>query len=634
MVGLAVSQVVGATLEKSAYKTWMDIVISATMWCLSFIMINVGYEFTIDKDALGDYVLDYFIAMTAAGFPWLFVGAWFFLALNTDLDVGEALVIARFSAPTSAGILFSMLDAAGLKDTWLFQKARILAIFDDLDTILLMIPLKVILVGFKWELTVVIGIMAVLLILAWFKLHSFKLPCSWPWTLFYALVIAFLCKMLYIVTKYHIEMEEIHLEVLLPAFVLGTVIDTPCARHELEVQRRLSSIRRSTRSQMNLGAASTATKDAKATKDDVLFERRPTKDSDASIMTAKREFEDCAKGKLPMSGGPAERSVSKRSEGSIVEVEELEGSPKVVKPKKLPPLQGTAEPELPPGCVVIDTDLAASDAPCIPESALRGVAAGEDEPLSPTTPVSPKLIPDAVGPDTALRGQPNKFALPTETPNGFIAPPADQMQAGRSASKQSKQSADSKASSVSSGRSLTRYGHPRQEISAKKHHEPEAEPVPSVPAEHEAESHWEEYVQTGISMVFMVLVGLSMPALVGKNAKESGDMGVGIMILHVIVVSVLMIIGKMFPIFFYRDESPVKHRFGLCLGMCPRGEVGASIIVISLELGVKGPAIIIAMCALAINLIMSGGFIAAVKYLLRGAPSIGLDGGEQVVQSA
>ena len=48
-----------------------------------------------------------------------------------------------------------MLEAAGMKDTWLFRKARVLAIFDDLDTVLLMIPLKVVLVGFKWEVRVV-----------------------------------------------------------------------------------------------------------------------------------------------------------------------------------------------------------------------------------------------------------------------------------------------------------------------------------------------------------------------------------------------------------------------------------------------------------------------------------------------
>ena len=40
-----------------------------------------------------------------------------------------------------------MLAAAGLSATWLFRKARILAIFNDLDTVLLMIPLKMLMIG-------------------------------------------------------------------------------------------------------------------------------------------------------------------------------------------------------------------------------------------------------------------------------------------------------------------------------------------------------------------------------------------------------------------------------------------------------------------------------------------------------
>ncbi|GMI47198.1 hypothetical protein TrCOL_g5654 [Triparma columacea] len=91
-------------------------------------------------------------AMTAAGFPWIFVAVWFVKMVPSPLPWGDALLAARFAAPTSAGILFSMLEAAGMKDTWLFRKARVLAIFDDLDTVLLMIPLKIVLVGFKWEL--------------------------------------------------------------------------------------------------------------------------------------------------------------------------------------------------------------------------------------------------------------------------------------------------------------------------------------------------------------------------------------------------------------------------------------------------------------------------------------------------
>ena len=41
-----------------------------------------------------------------------------------------------------AGILFTMLAAAGLKASWVYKKVQVLAIFDDLDTILLMIRCK------------------------------------------------------------------------------------------------------------------------------------------------------------------------------------------------------------------------------------------------------------------------------------------------------------------------------------------------------------------------------------------------------------------------------------------------------------------------------------------------------------
>merc|ERR1711988_1085743 len=112
----------------------------------------------------------------------------------------------------------------------------------------------------------------------------------------------------------------------------------------------------------------------------------------------------------------------------------------------------------------------------------------------------------------------------------------------------------------------------------------------------------------------MFLVGLAMPALFGNNAKDnSGGLGIAEICLHILMVSVLMTLGKMFPVFCYRDQVSIKSRLALCLGMCPRGEVGASIIVIALELGVEGPAVIISMCALGVNLVMSGLFIAMCK---------------------
>ena len=39
------------------------------------------------------------------------------------------------------------------------------------------------------------------------------------------------------------------------------------------------------------------------------------------------------------------------------------------------------------------------------------------------------------------------------------------------------------------------------------------------------------------------------------------------------------ILGKMFPCVCYRDEADWMTRLALSLGMCPRGEVGAGIIV-------------------------------------------------------
>ena len=75
-----------------------------------------------------------------------------------------------------------------------------------------------------------------------------------------------------------------------------------------------------------------------------------------------------------------------------------------------------------------------------------------------------------------------------------------------------------------------------------------------------------------------------------------------------------MILGKMFPIFVYRDEVPA-HTPRPLLGMCPRGEVGAGVIVISLTFGIGGDAITIAVICLALNLMASSLFIMSVKLL-------------------
>ncbi len=116
-----------------------------------------------------------------------------------------------------------MLAAAGLGATWLFRKARILAIFDDLDTVLLMIPLKVLLVGIAWQLGMVVVVMAVMLAVAYIWLHRITIPVTWPWVIAYGAIIVGVTEGLHAGSAIFDPSVPIHIEVLLPAFVLGCI---------------------------------------------------------------------------------------------------------------------------------------------------------------------------------------------------------------------------------------------------------------------------------------------------------------------------------------------------------------------------------------------------------------------------
>jgi Kef-type K+ transport system membrane component KefB len=232
IVGLVLSQFL--PLWFGAYYGLAEHIVRVlTMVGLSFIMIHVGYEFDIDKSRLGQYGWDYIVAMTAAAFPWIFVALYFiYVMLPAELWSNwdawkESLLSARFAAPTSAGVLFSMLAAAGLGATWLFHKARILAIFDDLDTVLLMIPLKIMMVGLVWQLGAIFAVVVLLLWAAWVWLHRWRIPLSWPWVMAYAALITVASELIYFYSKNIDDTLGIHIEVLLPAFVLGCLIARP-----------------------------------------------------------------------------------------------------------------------------------------------------------------------------------------------------------------------------------------------------------------------------------------------------------------------------------------------------------------------------------------------------------------------
>ncbi|MDX2114105.1 MAG: sodium:proton antiporter [Planctomycetota bacterium] len=398
LAGMVLSQVLPRVIPADAAGTYRLMVTLLTMTALSFIMIHVGYEFEIDKRKMGQYGVDAMIACTAATFPWILCAGYFVMVLApreawTQPGVlKESLLAGCFSAPTSAGILFSMLAAAGLSATWLFLKARILAIFDDLFVVLLMIPLKMMMVGVKWQLGVIVVIMAALLWAAWTFLHRVRIPITWRWVLGYSVVIVAVLEAVHMGSKVISKEVPIHIEVLLPAFVLGCVMARPAG--------------------------------------------------------ARPHSDDAVEGHL----------------------------------------EGPENPE-------------------------------------------------------------------------------------------------------------------------------------------------EQRVSTIISACFMVLVGLSMPTIPGLGSaaevvapgavagpvERLSDIPMpswGMIAVHVLAMTVLSNLGKMFPALCYRSEATLRERLALAIGLFPRGEVGAGVLVIALGYGIGGPALTIAVLSLALNLVLTGLFIVVIKKLI------------------
>lgn len=230
LVGLAVSQLLPFFAGDALHtvKVVTDIFLYI---CLAFIMINVGREFEIDKTRWKSYALDYFVAMVAAAMPWILIALYYIFVLFPSCEWGsgdlwkETLLISRFAAPTSAGILFTMLAALRLKSSWMYRKIQVLAIFDDLDTILLMIPLQVFMIGMKWQMAVILTVVVFLLVFGWKKMGKYGMRQDWKAILGYSVIVIAFTQGTYHVSEYFLGPHEgIHIEVLLPAFILGMVM--------------------------------------------------------------------------------------------------------------------------------------------------------------------------------------------------------------------------------------------------------------------------------------------------------------------------------------------------------------------------------------------------------------------------
>lgn len=238
MAGLVISQLLPG-LAGEAYGTLKACTDTLLYVCLAFIMINVGREFEIDKSRWRSYTADYFIAMATAALPWLLIVLYYVFALlpselwSSPEAWKENLLLSRFAAPTSAGILFTMLAALNLKRSWIYRKIQVLAIFDDLDTILLMIPLQMLMIGLKWQMFAIVGIVAVLLAIGWRWQSTWEVRQDWRRILGLALAVCLATQAIYLATSHLYGPDNsIHIEVLLPAFVIGMLmrhrhIDTP-----------------------------------------------------------------------------------------------------------------------------------------------------------------------------------------------------------------------------------------------------------------------------------------------------------------------------------------------------------------------------------------------------------------------
>ena len=111
---------------------------------------------------------------------------------------------------------------------------------------------------------------------------------------------------------------------------------------------------------------------------------------------------------------------------------------------------------------------------------------------------------------------------------------------------------------------------------------------------------------------------IGMTAATGEAASSvTGSqpmMSWGVIAFHVVIVSLLSNLGKLFQMFFYRDRK-LSERLALSIGMFTRGEVVAGVIFIALGYSLGGPALVISVLTLVLNLVLTGIFVVWVKKL-------------------
>ena len=135
----------------------------------------------------------------------------------------------------------------------------------------------------------------------------------------------------------------------------------------------------------------------------------------------------------------------------------------------------------------------------------------------------------------------------------------------------------------------------------------------------------EEKVSNSISYFFMLLVGISMPLFIGVDYSEMLTMssakinqipmpGWDVIIIHVLIVTIISNLGKLFPLLFYRDRK-LSERLAVSVGMFTRGEVGAGVLFIAIGYHLGGVLLVVSVLAMCLNLLLTGIFIGYAKKL-------------------
>jgi Kef-type K+ transport system membrane component KefB len=119
------------------------------------------------------------------------------------------------------------------------------------------------------------------------------------------------------------------------------------------------------------------------------------------------------------------------------------------------------------------------------------------------------------------------------------------------------------------------------------------------------------FADRSIKFLFMFLVGLLLPEITFTVSTLKN------LSLHVIAITLLMNLGKLAPIFFYKKEATLRKRIAVSVSMMPRGEIGAGILSIALGHGIKGLMAQAATLSLAFNMFLTGFFIWIVMWLLK-----------------